>query len=83
MGTPNKPTVILRIFLDSITPKRIVRNGPALIVFWENGQKTVVKCHDEDFDPEKGLAMALAKRMWGRAQTVKYVNMIENQVEEE
>lgn len=60
-------------------PKRIIRNGPALIVFWDDGTKTVVKCHDEGFDGEKGLAMALARKLWNRSQTVKYVKSIEEQ----
>lgn len=60
-------------------PKRIVHNGPALIVFWEDGTKTVVKCHDEDFDAEKGLAMALARKMWGRSRTVAMLRKVEEQ----
>lgn len=63
----------------TIAPKRIIRNGPALIVFWNDGTKTVVKCHNEDFDYEKGLAMALARRLWNRSQTIKHVKSIEEQ----
>lgn len=59
--------------------RRIVANGPAVIVFWNNGEKTVVKCHGEDFDIEKGVAMALAKRVWGRSNTLKILNMVEYQ----
>lgn len=62
-----------------VEPKRILRNGPALIVFWKDGTKTVVKCHDEEFDYEKGLAMALARRLWNRSQTIKHVKSIEEQ----
>lgn len=41
-------------------------NGPATIVFWSDGIKTVVKANpDEAFDPEKGLAMAITKRVFG------------------
>ena len=64
---------------DEATPKRIVRNGPATIVFWKDGTKTVVKCHDEDYDPEKGLAMALARKLWGRSRTGRFVRMVEEQ----
>lgn len=28
-------------------------------------KKTVVKAHNESFDPEKGLAMAISKRVLG------------------
>lgn len=62
-----------------VVPERIVHNGPALIVFWEDGTKTVVKCHDEDFDAEKGLAMALARKMWGRSRTVAMLKRVEEQ----
>ena len=46
--------------------KNVIFNNPATIVFWEDGTKTVVKCQDGDeFDPEKGLAMAIAKKAYG------------------
>lgn len=64
---------------DEATPERVVRNGPATIVFWKDGTKTVVKCHDEDYDPEKGLAMALCRKLWGRCQTERFVRMVEEQ----
>ena len=62
-----------------VRPERVVRNGPALVVFWQDGTKTVVKCHDEEFDAEKGLAMALARKLWGRSQTMRYVREVEVQ----
>lgn len=50
--------------LNSI--KRVIFNDPATIVLWADGTKTVVKCaKDEKFDPEKGLAMAIAKKAIG------------------
>ena len=46
--------------------KNVIFNDPATIVFWEDGTKTVVKCQDGDeFDPEKGLAMAIVKKVYG------------------
>ena len=46
--------------------KNVIFNDSATIVFWEDGTKTVVKCQDGDeFDPEKGLAMAIAKKSYG------------------
>lgn len=46
--------------------KNVIFNDPATIVFWEDGTKTVVKCQDGDeFDPEKGLAMAIVKKACG------------------
>lgn len=50
--------------LDEI--KDVIFNDPATIVFWTDGTKTVVKCQNgEQFDPEKGLAMAISKRALG------------------
>lgn len=44
----------------------VIFNNPATIVFWADGTKTVVKCQNgEEFDPEKGLAMAIAKKIYG------------------
>lgn len=46
--------------------KHVIFNGPATIVFWQDDTKTVVKCREGDtFDPEKGLAMAIAKKALG------------------
>ncbi len=45
--------------------KKVIFNDPATIVFWNDGSKTVVKAHDEEFDPEKGLAMAISKKLLG------------------
>lgn len=59
------------------TPKRIIAHGPATIVWWSDGTKTVVKRHSEEDDPEKALAMALARRVWGRSRTARYVKSIE------
>lgn len=45
--------------------KNVVFNPPATIVFWTDNSKTVVKAENEAFDPEKGLAMAIAKKALG------------------
>lgn len=46
--------------------KDVIFAPPATIVYWSDGSKTVVKCSEKDvFDPEKGLAMAVAKRCGG------------------
>lgn len=46
--------------------KKVIFNDPATIVIWKDGTKTIVKCQDGDvFDPEKGLAMAISKRVLG------------------
>jgi len=45
---------------------KVIFNPPATIVFWDDNTKTVVKTQNgEPFDPEKGLAMAIAKKHFG------------------
>ena len=58
------------ITTTSMMPKeaitKVIFNDPATIVFWSNGEKTVVKCCENDvYDPEKGLAMAICKYIFG------------------
>lgn len=46
--------------------KKVIFHKPATIVYWVDGDKTVVKCSEDDFfDPEKGLAMAICKKVLG------------------
>lgn len=52
--------------------KKVIFNNPATIVIWDNGTKTVVKCENEKFDPEKGLAMAITKKLLGNNQGYYY-----------
>lgn len=60
--------------------KDIIFAPPATIVYWSDGSKTVVKCSEKDvFDPEKGLAMAIAKRCGGNKGS--YYKEIQNWVE--
>ena len=45
---------------------KVIFNNPATIILWKDGTKTVVKCQEgETFDEEKGLAMAISKRVLG------------------
>lgn len=66
MNTSNKQ--------DSI--KDVIFNNPATIVYWVDGTKTVVKAHNEKFDPEKGLAMAICKRFLGSNKSGSNFNNI-------
>ena len=62
--------------------KKVIFNIPATIVLWEDGSKTVVKCGDYDvFDPEKGLAMAIAKKALGNKY--HYYDIFEEWIPEE
>lgn len=50
----------------SVSIRKVIFNDPATIVFWSDDTKTVVKCTPEDtYDMEKGLAMAIVKKMAG------------------
>lgn len=57
-----------QITLDDVMPdiERVIFNNPATIVYWDDGTKTVVKCQDGDtYSQETGLAMAIAKKVFG------------------
>lgn len=45
------------------------------IVVWADKKRTIVRCSEEDFDKEKGLAMAIARRLMDRN---KFKRLIEN-----
>lgn len=45
--------------------KKVVFNNPATIILWNDGTKTVVKAHNEEYDHEKGFAIAIAKKALG------------------
>lgn len=57
----------------SVFLKKVIYNDPATIAFWSDGTKTIVKAQPGDiFDPEKGLAMVIAKKACGN--TGNYYN---------
>lgn len=46
--------------------RKVIFNNPATVILWKDGTKTVVKCGEGDkYDPEKGFAMAIAKKALG------------------
>lgn len=70
MGGPYTATELMNCFsfvrsMANAAIKDVIFNDPATIVFWSDGTKTVVKASNEPFDPEKGLAMAIAKKTYG------------------
>lgn len=55
--------------------KKVIFNDPATIVFWNDGTKTVVKAQKHEvYDPEKGLTMAITKKLFGN--TGRYYNEV-------
>lgn len=54
----------------NIMPTKIIFNGPATIVMWTDGTKTVVKQSNlDDYDYEKGFAMCVVKKVFGDQYT--------------
>lgn len=61
-----KKNDIVRLGMCNVSIRKVIFNDPATVVLWSDGTKTVVKCGPEDtFDMEKGLAMAIVKKMAG------------------
>lgn len=71
------PTPIIRPYYIS----KVIFNDPATIVFWADGTKTIVKAVNEPFDKEKGLAMAICKKIFGNKGN--YFNVIKEWTEKE
>ena len=55
-------------FIRRPTPeiKKVIFNPPATIILWMDNSKTVIKAQNgEEFDPEKGMALAICKKLFG------------------
>lgn len=62
--------------------EKVIQNGPAVVILWKDGTKTVAKCHSDDtFVPEIGFTVAFLKKLIGNKQyrelVEKYVGMLE------
>lgn len=78
-GTLNTAHAKEAAAMNAAAIKNMIFAPPATIVYWSDGSKTVVKCSEKDvFDPEKGLAMAIAKRCGGNKGS--YYKEIQNWV---
>lgn len=44
----------------------VIYRGDLTIVLWSDKTKTLIRCCDEEFDKEKGLAMAIVRKMMSR-----------------
>lgn len=57
---------VYKAVIDPLEIEKVVFNPPATIILWADHTKTVVKCQgDDEFDPEKGMAMAFMKKALG------------------
>ena len=55
-------------------PTRILYSGNRTIVFWNDGDKTIVKCAEgQEFDEYNGFVAALAKKMYGSTSKAKRI----------
>lgn len=65
-------SIELTIVRQKFTPVKIIKNGPATVVFWKDGTKTVVKCAPEttpsDYD---AFTAALAIKIFGNNSRLK------------
>lgn len=51
--------------MRNVSIKKVFFNGKATVIMWSDGTKTVVKpITGEKFDPEMGIAMALARKLF-------------------
>lgn len=63
-------------FTDWFTPKKIIFNGPATIVFWNDGTKTIVKRSKKDKDNKyNAFCAALAKKIFKTNNKVNNIVM--------
>lgn len=68
--------------INNKLPKKYVINNGAVILFWEDGTKTIVKrAEDDSFDPVKGFLWAYFQKQSGLSKTKanKYLREIDNQ----
>ena len=57
-----------RVGNTNLKIERVIFSDPATIVVWSDNTKTIVKTqNDEPFDTEKGLALAIIKRLYGNS----------------
>lgn len=57
-----------------VAPKQIIYSGNRTIVFWNDGDKTIVKCAEsQEYDEYTGFVAALAKKMYGSTSRVKKI----------
>lgn len=62
--------------------KKVIFNDLTTVVLWEDGTKTIVRAGEDDiYDPEKGLAMAIAKKALGNQGN--YYNVFKKWLPEE
>jgi len=69
--TGNQPVQTINIIPNV---EKVIFQKEHTIVIWDDKTRTVVKCSEEDFDKEKGLAMAIAKKLLKRNEFKRLLN---------
>lgn len=73
--------LVTNLMKDKYTPKKIIFNGPATVVFWKDGTKTVVKRAEKDPDNRyNAFCAALAKKIFKSNSKVN--SIVKNGIEE-
>ena len=61
---------------------RIISQPPATIIFWGNGDKTVVKTEpDDEYDLEKGILYGILKHVSTKKDYDHYLRTIDKEAE--
>lgn len=69
---------------NEIRIQKVIFSGPATIVFWEDGDKTIVKCMDGDpLNYEMGIAMCTLKKLFGEEGYRNYKKHVKELLPEE
>lgn len=64
----------LKLAYDRITPQRILKSGNRMIVFWQDGKKTVVKrAADEQDNDYAAFTAALGIKLYGSNSALKRI----------
>lgn len=75
--------IALNTVYNTFEIKDILVNGPATIVFWKDGTKTVVQCGStETYDVEKAVAMCFMKKALGSRSMKKIFDLAEDRAAE-
>lgn len=54
------------VYTNPYAIKKVYFNNPVTVVLWVDGTKTIVRCQEGDvYSEETGLAMAIAKKVFG------------------
>ena len=58
---------------NKIRIQKVIFSGPATVVFWDDGEKTVVKCMEGDeMNYEMGIALCTLKKIFGEDDYKSY-----------